>query len=140
MEIELREEMVTDEKLVSEALRNFENLFLKMPFEDRAQLINLLIERVTVSRFVPEKDESTCDPGMFKTKIRTAWYRIEFKFFIKSLFREAYGSGGGGNKSSHPSQNGGEGGIRTPGTLSGSTDFESVTFGHSATSPRKAED
>ena len=30
---------------------------------------------------------------------------------------------------------GGEGGIRTPGTLSGSTDFESVTFGHSATSP-----
>ena len=31
--------------------------------------------------------------------------------------------------------NGGEGGIRTPGTLSGTTDFESVTFGHSATSP-----
>ena len=33
--------------------------------------------------------------------------------------------------------NGGEGGIRTPGTLSGTTDFESVTFGHSATSPKK---
>ena len=32
--------------------------------------------------------------------------------------------------------NGGEGGIRTPGTLSGTTDFESVTFGHSATSPK----
>ena len=31
--------------------------------------------------------------------------------------------------------NGGEGGIRTPGTVSGTTDFESVTFGHSATSP-----
>ena len=35
-----------------------------------------------------------------------------------------------------PDQNGGEGGIRTPGTLSGTTDFESVTFGHSATSPK----
>ena len=32
--------------------------------------------------------------------------------------------------------NGGEGGIRTPGTLSSTTDFESVTFGHSATSPK----
>ena len=32
--------------------------------------------------------------------------------------------------------NGGEGGIRTPGTLPGTTDFESVTFSHSATSPK----
>ena len=31
--------------------------------------------------------------------------------------------------------NGGEGGIRTPGAISSTTDFESVTFGHSATSP-----
>ena len=31
--------------------------------------------------------------------------------------------------------NGGEGGIRTPGRVSTTTDFESVTFGHSATSP-----
>ena len=33
--------------------------------------------------------------------------------------------------------NGGEGGIRTPGAISSTTDFESVTFGHSATSPKK---
>jgi hypothetical protein len=32
-------------------------------------------------------------------------------------------------------KDGGEGGIRTPGTREGTTDFESVTFGHSATSP-----
>ena len=32
---------------------------------------------------------------------------------------------------------GGEGGIRTPGTVSGTTDFESVPFGHSGTSPVK---
>jgi hypothetical protein len=32
--------------------------------------------------------------------------------------------------------NGGEGGIRTPGAISSTTDFESVTFGHSATSPK----
>ncbi len=31
---------------------------------------------------------------------------------------------------------GGEGGIRTPGTLAGTTDFESAAFDHSATSPR----
>lgn len=30
---------------------------------------------------------------------------------------------------------GGEGGIRTPGTRKGTTDFESVPFGHSGTSP-----
>ena len=34
------------------------------------------------------------------------------------------------------SPNGGEGGIRTPGAISSTTDFESVTFGHSATSPK----
>ena len=39
-------------------------------------------------------------------------------------------------KDTHIPLNGGEGGIRTPGTLSGTTDFESVTFGHSATSPK----
>ena len=39
--------------------------------------------------------------------------------------------------SKRSASNGGEGGIRTPGTLSGTTDFESVTFGHSATSPKK---
>ncbi len=39
--------------------------------------------------------------------------------------------------SKRSASNGGEGGIRTPGTLSGTTDFESVTFGHSATSPEK---
>ena len=32
-------------------------------------------------------------------------------------------------------QNGGEGGIRTHGTVAGTPDFESGTFGHSATSP-----
>ena len=31
--------------------------------------------------------------------------------------------------------NGGEGGIRTHGTCEGTTDFESVPFGHSGTSP-----
>src|SRR6476660_6183884 len=31
---------------------------------------------------------------------------------------------------------GGEGGIRTPGTLAGTTDFESAAIDHSATSPR----
>ena len=38
--------------------------------------------------------------------------------------------------SKRSASNGREGGIRTPGTLSGTTDFESVTFGHSATSPK----
>ena len=33
---------------------------------------------------------------------------------------------------------GGEGGIRTPGTLAGTTDFESAAIDHSATSPRDA--
>jgi hypothetical protein len=32
--------------------------------------------------------------------------------------------------------NGGERGIRTPGTLTGTTDFESAAFDHSAISPR----
>ena len=36
-----------------------------------------------------------------------------------------------------PSANGGEGGIRTPGTLAGSPDFESGAIDHSATSPSR---
>ena len=34
--------------------------------------------------------------------------------------------------------NGGEGGIRTPGTRKRTTDFESAAFDHSATSPDRA--
>jgi hypothetical protein len=52
------------------------------------------------------------------------------------------GSDPGGDENKNPgalrTKNGGEGGIRTPGTLACTLDFESSTFNHSDTSPARA--
>ncbi len=88
-EIELRERATTDETLIAEALCNFEELFQVLPFEERIELMGKLIRKITIRRIVPEKDELPKDHDAFETQIRTDWYRIEFDFFITSLFRSS---------------------------------------------------
>ena|GEM_PF-430628 len=134
-EIDLIERATTDETLVAEALRNFEDLFSLITFEERLKLMTLLMREIRVSQIEPEKVESMLPEGSVVTQIRTSWYRLDFDFYIKSLFREASTALKKTKQGSYLNINGGEGGIRTPGAISSTTDFESVTFGHSATSP-----
>ena len=70
------------------------------------------------------------------TKMRTAWYRVDLRMFSKSLnIRDILGNGEPEPEVCNKGKNGGGRGIRTPGRVSPTTDFESVTFGHSAIPP-----
>lgn len=58
-----------------------------LPFEDRLALMEKLVSEIRVSRNEPEKFASQLPEGTFVTQIRTSWYRVEFDFFVKFLFR-----------------------------------------------------
>lgn len=136
MEIDYRHSLVVDENIICENLTEFTSLFDKLTFEERTELISLLFKEIRVSRFDPEKDELPCDPEAFVTKMRTAWYRVDLRMFSKSFnVKDMLKIGELEPKVRNNGKGGGEGGIRTPGTVSGTTDFESVPFGHSGTSP-----
>ena len=70
-------------------------------------------EEIRVSRFDPKKDESPADPSVFRTKIRTSWYRVAFQFYVTPSLPTELQDGG---TSSYSGENGGQGGIRTHGT------------------------
>jgi hypothetical protein len=108
--IQYGEKAIAGEKVIAEALTNFEDLYKRSPFEKRAELANLLIRQIKVSRFVPKKEDLPTGFPMAEGNIRTSWYRIDFSFLVRSLFRSTYKKG---QKSSYLVQGGGERGIRT---------------------------
>lgn len=114
IQIKQREGHLMDETMVAEALTNFVAVFDRLSFEDKTRLIDRLIENIRVTPTDPEKDNIPGDPAAFAVKIRTSWYRIDINFRITSLFRDVCKKAG---KSSYFASIGGEGGIRTPGTL-----------------------
>ncbi len=116
-EIDFRNRGCSDEALVAEALLNFEALFKALDFEDRIGLMEQLIRKVTVSRIVPEKLAELGVPQSYVTKIRTRYYKVDFDFFVTSLFRTASNSKASCSESSHLKLSGGERGIRTLGTV-----------------------
>jgi hypothetical protein len=86
LEIRARESAVADEEHVAEALGNFSKLFEVMSFDERRELMGLLIKNVSVSRFNPETDRFTCDKSVFQNQPSTKWYRLDFDFHIRSMF------------------------------------------------------
>lgn len=85
MEIDYRRSLVVDETILCKNLTEFAALFEKLTFEERAELVSLLFKEIRVSRFDPEKDEHSCDPDVFVTKMRTSWYRVDLRMFSKSF-------------------------------------------------------
>lgn len=81
MEIDYRRSLVVDETILCKNLTEFAALFEKLTFEERAELVSLLFKEIRVSRFDPEKDEHSCDPDVFVTKMRASWYRVDFRMF-----------------------------------------------------------
>ena len=134
-EIDLIERATTDETLVAEALRNFEDLFSLITFEERLKLMTLLMREIRVSQIEPEKVESMLPEGSVVTQIRTSWYRLDFDFYIKSLFREASTALKKTKQGSYLNINGGERGIRTLGGVTPTHPFQGCTIGHSVISP-----
>ena len=76
--------------------------------------MNLLFREIRVSRFDPEKDAQPCDPEVFVTKMRTAWYKVDFRMFSKSFnMKDLMGNGKSEPEVRNKSKSGGDDGIRT---------------------------
>jgi len=85
MEIDYRRNLVTDEKIICEKLNDFTALFDEMTFEERAELMSLILKEIRVSRFDPDNDPHPCDSDAFVTKMRTSWFRVDLRLFSNSL-------------------------------------------------------
>ena len=130
--------IVVDETLICENLTEFTSLFDRLTFKQQAVLMSLLFKEIRVSRFDPDKDDHPYDPEVFVIKMPTSWYHVDLRLFYKSFnIKDLLGDGEPEPKIRNKRESGGEGGIRTPGRVATTTDFESVTFGHSATSPQR---
>ena len=116
MEINFRERVIVDEKTVSESLLQFREVVDGLEFEERKELIELLVKDIEVSRLDPENYEELDETNTYDLKIRTSLYRLKFKFFSSPLFK---GAGEKVSKCSHLNKNGGPGGIRTLDTITG---------------------
>lgn len=85
MEIDYRRNLVTDEKIICEKLNDFTALFGEMTFEERAELMSLILKEIRVSRFDPDKDPHPCNSDAFVTKMRTSWFRVDLRLFSNTL-------------------------------------------------------
>ena len=83
-------------------------------FEERLKLMKLLVRKIRVPRIEPEKFADKLPEGSLVTQIRNSRYRLDFDFYIKSLFRDFCA----GQKKLHRVRicfaNGGAGGIAAP--------------------------
>ncbi len=132
MDIKRKENLVVQEEQVTASLSEFQKLFGALRFEEQEELVRLLIREIRVSRFNPETEKEETDPGVFRVKMRTSWYRVSFQFFLKPLFHRVSGHNGTG---AHLEKDGGQGGIRTHGTVSGTHAFQACPFDRSGTCP-----
>lgn len=85
MEIDYRRNLVTDENVICEKLTDFTSLFGELTFEERTELLGLIVKEISVTRFDPEKDPHPCDSAVFVNQMRTSWYQVDFRFYANSL-------------------------------------------------------
>src|SRR5690606_31795535 len=65
-----RERVVTDERIISDALLAFEGRISDLPFEDQRSLLHLMLRQIRVNRLEPGKDRIPAGPHGWDTKIR----------------------------------------------------------------------
>ena len=53
--------------------------------DEQKEMIRLLVKEIIVYHFDPEKDSIACQPGVFKARIRTKWYRVNITLYAMDL-------------------------------------------------------
>ena len=86
MDINYREGVVVDKQIIANALKQFGSVVKSLPEADQKELVQLIIKEVSVKHFNPETDPTPKESGVFKTKIRTKWYRVNISLFASDLF------------------------------------------------------
>lgn len=77
--------MVADERAIADALLRFEKVVDSLPPEEQKGLLRLIIRKITVKHFDPERDKARVQKGVFRTKIRTKWHLIDMSFYASGL-------------------------------------------------------
>ena len=86
MDINYRESVVADKKVIAEALLRFETVVKSLPTEDQKELFQLIVREISVKHFDPTTDPVPQKEGVFSTKIRTKWYLVNITLFASDLF------------------------------------------------------
>lgn len=77
MDIDRRRRRVIDVDLIRQSLVQFERLVNFLPMEDQKELMQLLLDRVEVRPFDPERDgPPDGSQGAFATKVQSKWYSV----------------------------------------------------------------
>ncbi len=96
IDIQYKEKVVTDARIIADSLLQFEKAFKYLPAADQKEVIRLLVKEITVNHFDPDKDQVPCEAGVFKARIRTKWYLVNMTLYATDLFAGI--SAKGGNK------------------------------------------
>lgn len=69
IDLQYREQVVTDEKVIADSLLRFETVMKAMSSDEQKELVQLIVKQITVNHFDPERDKIPAKEGVFKTKI-----------------------------------------------------------------------
>ena len=94
IDIQYKEKLVTDAKIIADSLIQFEKAFKYLPATEQKEVIRLLVKEITVNHFDPDKDQIPSEAGVFKAKIRTKWYRVNMTLYASDLFAGVKGTEG----------------------------------------------
>ena len=73
------------------SLLQFENVFGTLDFEQKLELVRLLVREVRLPKIDPDKEPMPVDPSIFRTKIRTSWYHVSFQLYLNPWIYRADG-------------------------------------------------
>jgi len=78
-----------------------------LPLQEQKELMQLIIKQISVTRFDPDRDTESGRKGIFTTRIRTKWYKVNISLFASDLIPVGYKFR---DQSSYFASNGGGGG------------------------------
>jgi site-specific DNA recombinase len=81
IDLQYRERVVTDEKVIADSLLRFESVMKAMSPDEQKEFVQLLVKQIVVNHFDPERDQIPAKEGVFKTNIRTSWYLVNVDLF-----------------------------------------------------------
>lgn len=82
-EIDYLQQSASDENLIAEAFCHFEQACQHLSFEERAEVIRLLLQAIKIKRIDPSPDELECFNLGSDIPESVQWYRMNLRFHIK---------------------------------------------------------
>lgn len=84
-EIDYLQQSASDENLIAEALCHFEDSCQHLSFEERVEVIGLLVESIHVERIDPDAEELKALLDTPAQSDSVNWHRLKLQFYIKEM-------------------------------------------------------